>query len=221
MIGKDGKPDKKKIVHKRVRLLAYNDTIIPHYAIIKILCKHDRNLTDITFYIVYTNSPAILGLPSSTAMKLVILNCSLRQREHLPLRDKKDLQQRFPDRFKGIGRFPGEFHITLKEDAQPVVHAPRKLPIHLQNELKEELDRMQELGVIKRVTEPTDWVSSLAVSRKSNGRLRVCLDPKDLNRACKRTHHKTPTLEEITHNLSGAKGFLQDGCPPWVLEYSS
>ncbi|XP_041464585.1 uncharacterized protein K02A2.6-like [Lytechinus variegatus] len=162
---------------------------------------------DTTFYIVDTKSPAILGLPSSKAMKLVILNCSVQQKEQLPLRDKRDLQQRFPDCFTGIGRFPGEFHITLMEDAHPVVHASRKLPIHLQKELKEELDRMQELGVITRVTEPTDWVSSLAVSRKSNGKLRVCLDPKDLNRACRRTHHKTPTLEEITHKLSGARVF--------------
>ena len=33
------------------------------------------------------------------------------------------------------------------------------------------------------------------------------MDPKDLNRALKRPHHKTPTLEEITHHFSGAKFF--------------
>lgn len=82
------------------------------------------------------------------------------------------------------------------------MHSPRKLPIYLKDEFKEELDRMQELGSIKIVTDQTDWVSSPAVSRTSNWQLRVCLDPIDLNRACKRTHHKTPTLEEITHKLS-------------------
>ncbi|XP_014679079.1 PREDICTED: RNA-directed DNA polymerase homolog [Priapulus caudatus] len=66
---------------------------------------------------------------------------------------------------------------------------------------------MEQMGVITKVTEPTDWVSSLAFSRKSNGRLRVCLDPKDLNTAIKRPHYKTPTLEEITHRFAGATTF--------------
>lgn len=63
------------------------------------------------------------------------------------------------------------------------------------------------LKVISKVTEPTDWVSSIAFSRKDNGKLWVCLDPKDLNKVMKRTYHKIPTLEEITHNFSGAKVF--------------
>ncbi len=50
-------------------------------------------------------------------------------------------------------------------------------------------------------------MSSLTYSRKSNGKLRICLDPKDLNAAMKRTYHKTPTLEEITHKFHGAKVF--------------
>ena len=63
---------------------------------------------------------------------------------------------------------------------------------------------MEEMGVISRVSKPTDWVSSLVYSRKSSGRLRICLDPKDLNRAIKRPHYHTRTLEEITHKLAGA-----------------
>ena len=63
---------------------------------------------------------------------------------------------------------------------------------------------MVELGVIEKVEEPTDWVSSIVYSRKSNGKLRICLDPKDLNTAIKRPRYPTPTLEEITHKLAGS-----------------
>ena len=42
---------------------------------------------------------------------------------------------------------------------------------------------------------------------KANGRLRLCLDPKDLNRAIKRDHYPVPTLEEIILKLSDAKMF--------------
>ena len=35
----------------------------------------------------------------------------------------------------------------------------------------------------------------------------MCLDPRHRNKALKRPHHKTPTVEELTHNFSGAKVF--------------
>ena len=63
--------------------------------------------------------------------------------------------------------------------------------------------------MIKKVNEPTDWVNAIACSRKKNGALRICLDPKPLNKCIKRTHHKTPTLEEISYKLAGAKDFTK------------
>ena len=46
--------------------------------------------------------------------------------------------------------------------------------------MHEKLDEWLKEGIITPVEEPTDWVSSLAYSRKANGKLRICLDPKDL-----------------------------------------
>ena len=67
---------------------------------------------------------------------------------------------------------------------------------------------MEEMGVISRVSRvKTNRVSSLVYIRKYSGRLRICLDHKDLNRAIKRPHYHTRTLEEITHKLAGATVF--------------
>ena len=63
------------------------------------------------------------------------------------------------------------------------------------------------LPVIEKVTEPTPWVSSLVTARKPNGQLRVCLDPKDLNEALKRSYYSTPTIDEILPELGRAKVF--------------
>ena len=53
-----------------------------------------------------------------------------------------------------------------------------------------------------------DWVNSLAYSiKKENGNLRICLDPKDLNKAIKWCHHRTPSLEETTYELAWATHF--------------
>ena len=73
--------------------------------------------------------------------------------------------------------------------------------------------------------EPTDWVSSLTYSWKANGKLRVCLDPRDVNKAIKRDNYKTPTVEEITLLLAGSKKFTKvDGTSSYlcvVLDYES
>ena len=90
-----------------------------------------------------------------------------------------------------------------------MVHAPRKVPIELKAKLQAELCEMESQDIIARVTQLTDWVNSLVIREKENGRLRLCLDPKDLNKAIKREHHPIPTLEEITPKLAGAKLFSE------------
>ena len=55
--------------------------------------------------------------------------------------------------------------------------------------------------------EPTQWVNRLVYRSKQNGRLRLCLDPKDLNAAIQRERHVTPTIEEILPKLADDKVF--------------
>ena len=62
-------------------------------------------------------------------------------------------------------------------------------------------------GVIAPVSQPTEWVSLLTYPCKPDGSLCICLDPKDFNRAIVQEHYKAPTLDEISHHLSGATCF--------------
>ena len=68
---------------------------------------------------------------------------------------------------------------------------------------------MECLGVITHVDEPTDWVSSITYVQKANGELRLCLDPRDLNEAIRRDHHKTPTVEEVAHEFAHSRFFTK------------
>ena len=117
----------------------------------------------------------------------------------------------YPDQFDRIGSLPGEAKLVVDPNVPTHIDSPRKTPIALKDSIKQELDKMEKSGVIRRVTEPTDWVSSLAYSHKKGGDLRVCLDPRHLNKALKRPHHKTPTVEELTHKFSEAKVFSKLG----------
>ena len=68
---------------------------------------------------------------------------------------------------------------------------------------------MVNQGIITPVTEPTEWVPLLTYPRKSYGTIHPCLDPHDLNKAVIREHYKAPTLDKISHRLSGDTVFFK------------
>ena len=64
---------------------------------------------------------------------------------------------------------------------------------------------MEKQLVIVKMTKPTEWVNSMVVAEEPRtGKLRMCLDPKNPNKAIKRPHYPLPTLNDITAKLVGA-----------------
>ena len=55
---------------------------------------------------------------------------------------------KYPDCFNGIGKFDGRYHINIVPTVSPVIHPPRRVPIALKDDTKEELDEMVSKGII-------------------------------------------------------------------------
>ena len=72
---------------------------------------------------------------------------------------------------------------------------------------------MEHLDVITHVDEPTDWVSSITYVQKANGELHLCLNPRDLNEAIRRDHHKMPMVEEVAHEFAHSHFFTKLDAP--------
>nr|XP_054752483.1 uncharacterized protein LOC129258054 [Lytechinus pictus] len=208
-LNKDGLPNPQYIHNSTARLFAYNETPVRHYESVSLPCRFNKSpWLYVTFFIVDSKGPANVGLSTALKLKLITLHTRIDEIKHSTKISTTDgLVRQYPDQFDKIGNFPGEYHIVLDPDVQPVVHAPRRCPIHVRDELKREFDSMEGSGVIAKVDEPTAWVSSIAISRKANGKLRVCLDPKDLNKAIRRCHYRSMTTDEVTHKLAGAEYF--------------
>ena len=166
------------------------------------------------------NYHSILGRESSEQLGLIALldNDQLRppdlseQIVHAMESEKltkADLLREYPDVFAAdkIGLFKGEYDVKIDPGVKPVQHAPQNVLVALRQKVKEELDSMVAAGVITPVSEPTDWISSMVVVPKKDGRMRVCLDPRDLNRAVLREHYPCPTVEDISTRLHGARVF--------------
>jgi len=80
------------------------------------------------------------------------------------------------------------------------------VPVALRDKVKAKLDDLEEKGIVEKVTTPTDWISSMVVVT-SPTKIRICLDPKDLNKAVIRPKYQMPTLDELLPKLSKAKVF--------------
>ena len=112
----------------------------------------------------------------------------------------------------------------MDPDIKPVQHNPCRVPLPVKAELKKKIRDLEQAGVIQKVTEPTPWINSMVVVHKPN-KLRVCLDPMDLNKDIKRNHYPTPTINELSPNLANSKTFsavdAKDGFLQVVLDSKS
>lgn len=200
------------------RLTGYGGEPLDVKGTCQLNCRYKDMAALLEFYIVNT-CEHMLGLRACLDMGLIKLIFSVNTDISKPC----DIVQEFQGFFQGIGQFPGECTIHLNPAAVPVVYPPRRIPFMLRDRLKEELDSMEKAGIIVKVTEPTDWVNALVVVEKPRiGKLRVCLDPRDLNKAIKRPHYPLPPLDDITPKLAGAQFFsvLDAKSGYWTIKLS-
>ena len=115
----------------------------------------------------------------------------------------------FKDCFGEIGCSRNEHHIVINNSVSPTVNPRRRIYIALKEKVNNELRRMLKMNIIAPIEEPTDWVNSKVVVEKPNGKLRICIDPRNLNKAIKRPHNAIPTTEEILRKMEGAKRFTK------------
>ena len=117
-----------------------------------------------------------------------------------------------------LGRVPGLIESTA------VVHGPRRQPAALLPKIIAKLKEMEKEGHLAKVSQLTDWVNSMVVSSRGE-KIRICLDPGDLNKAVKREHYPIPTVEEIVAKIPEAKVFTvldaKSGYLQMKLDYES
>ena len=147
---------------------------------------------------------------------------SKEQLEGCPL-TKQHILKVYSDIFTRIGKFPGSpYKFQLKPNAKPTRHAPRKVPIHLQDAFHEEIRNLEKLGILEETKDVTEWVNSFVIVKKKlpinssnhhnpghsvKKKLRICLDPRDLNEALEREQYYTCSIEEIIGKFHGMTKF--------------
>ena len=148
----------------------------------------------------------MLGRPAIAALRLV-------EKVDLVSNSQVKYQGKFPKLFSGLGKMNSTYRIYLKEDCIPYsVAAPRRLALPLQTKVKEELDQLEEKGVIRSITKPTEWCAPIVVARKQNGKIRLCVDLSKLNESVRRENYPLPCMDQLLAQLSGATVFTKLDC---------
>lgn len=104
-------------------------------------------------------------------------------------------------------RYENILAIEIDDTVKPVQLPKRRVPVATMKPFKEELQDLQKRGIIAPVERNMNWISSMVVVQKPSSRLRVCIDPKPLNKALKHSHFPLPTIDGILPDLSKAKVF--------------
>ena len=77
--------------------------------------------------------------------------------------------------------------------------------IPLLPKVQAELKLMEDMEVIEKVDQPTEWCSPVVVVPKKNDKVRIYGDFIQLNKAVLRENHPMPTTEKTLARLAGAK----------------
>ena len=107
----------------------------------------------------------------------------------------------------------GEYEIKLREGVTLLnLATPRRIPIPLPLRVREESKRMEDMGVIEKIDQPTEWCSP--------GKGGICGDVTQLNKAVLRKNHPMPTTEQTCQISRRQVSKLDANCRFWLRKLS-
>ena len=75
---------------------------------------------------------------------------------------REALLEKYPAVFGDkTGKVAGEYHIRIDESATPVQDPPRRVPVALQEKVKQKLEEQSQQDIIEPVITPMRWISSM------------------------------------------------------------
>ena len=82
-----------------------------------------------------------------------------------PLTKEKILKE-YIDVFEGLGHIGDASTFVVDTNQSPVQHTPRRIAVALKKEVKAKVEELEKKVIIKKETEPTEWISSMVVVAK-------------------------------------------------------
>ena len=107
---------------------------------------------------------------------------------------------------KGVHPSVCTHHIYIKEGCKPVRQPQRRMNPSLKDIVKEDLQKLLDAGFIYPIYD-SERVSPLVLVPKKNGKWRICVDYRELNKATNKDHFPLPFIDQVLDGLAGKKFF--------------
>ena len=103
--------------------------------------------------------------------------------------------------------------INLKTGAQIIQQKGRSIPIHLQDQVAQELKRQIKQGYVEKATEITEncFVSPAEITVKKDKSIKIALDSRKLNKIAMKRNAQMPNMEEWISRISRKISAGEDG----------
>ena len=200
---------KQQVRETSQKLTMWNKTKLDPIGEVKLKTLNPKTGTahEITYTVVPNSLSCLLGMETLKTLGFITLN----EKKYIAKVDTNCVlgeSKKDTNNHSKLGDL-GEAHLHIDTSKKPRQLPCRRVPFALQAKVKAQISDLVERGVLTPEIEPTEWVSQMALAEKSNGNIRICIDPAPLNEALMREHYKLPTLDDILGQLNGARLFTK------------
>ena len=97
-------------------------------------------------------------------------------------------------------------HIYTQENVRPIRQPQRRMNHVLKDIAKDEIEKLLYANFIYLISD-SKWISPLDIVPKKNGKWRVCVDFREINRETLRDYFPSPFIDQVLDTLSGKQYF--------------
>ena len=192
---------------KAVQLVAYGGDTLTTLGSVKLEVHLPSMSRNLEFHVIDKPVTPLLGLTDSLSLNIIQLHSEVHEVDTTDAFRAAILDE-YKDLFQGdLGNTPVVYKMKLDANVTPVVRPSRRIPLAMEESVKRKRDRMVKIRAITPVSEPTEWVSQMVAAKKKDASVRICIDPRDLNKALKRPHHPMRTVEDVASRMPNATVF--------------
>lgn len=103
----------------------------------------------------------------------------------------------------GLDPSVAEHELSILPNAKPVKQPPRRMRPELEEKVNPEVEKMYDVDFIETCMYPVVWLANIVPVRKKNGQVRICVDFRDLNKACPKDDFPVPNTEMMVDVTTG------------------
>ena len=147
-----------------------------------------------------------INLVNDESPLLIKIGSTLNEKERTYLQELTEFQEVFAWSYEDIPRIDLEIaqpHIDTYDHMVPVKQKLRRMRIEWLLKIKEEVNKQLKVGFIKPVHQ-AKWIANVMLLPKKDKKVRMCVDFRDLNKACPKDDFPLIHIDVLVDNSMGS-----------------